>query len=262
MRIFGISIITALFIFSCTSPEKFPEFVTTKTENVTLEEGYEWPAQNTANVPDEEKEYLRLDSLQVLQRKYYLKDDDFDLRQFRRLWNNQQKESDGAGFSASQVIQWFDATGFLFQLTGDAMVAEELERIIWTRFGNNPDPWNLDSLVAPYIFTRDVDHIHVNLFLPAEISYSHSIGGDVLIRQETDFSESGSIRLIFSMETKRYIELFIRIPSWAKNSTVTVKKVKYVAPAGSYSHISKKWKEGDEVEIEFSMENLPDYLKR
>jgi hypothetical protein len=262
MRIFAISILTAFLIFSCTSYEKFPEFVTTKTENVTLEEGYKWPSQNAVYKYSDEKNYTILDSLQAFKEKYYQKDDDFDLARYRLWWNRLRNESDDTALSHRQAIRWFDATGFLFQLTGDAMVAEELERIIWTRFGNNPVPGISDSLIAPYIFTRDVDHIHVNLFLPAEIGYSHSIGGDVKIRQETDFPESGSIRLIFSMETKRYIELFVRIPSWAQNSAVTVKKVKYLAPAGSYSQISKKWKEGDEVEIEFSMENLPDYLRR
>jgi DUF1680 family protein len=62
------------------------------------------------------------------------------------------------------------------------------------------------------------------------------------------------------METKRYIELFIRIPEWAEEATVIEKGVKYVATPGSYCQITRKWSEGDMVEINFPTEKMPEYL--
>jgi DUF1680 family protein len=63
------------------------------------------------------------------------------------------------------------------------------------------------------------------------------------------------------METKRYIELWIRIPEWAHNASVTVKGVKYLSQPGSYSRVAKQWKEGDVVEVELPLQNVPGYLK-
>ena len=158
------------------------------------------------------------------------------------------------------ATKWFDITGFIFGLTGNAVIAEELEKISILHLSNH-QPAFRDSLVLPYIFTKNTDQIWVNLFLPAELNYTHSMGGKVKILIDTVFPESGSIRLNFSMETKRQIKLHIRIPSWAENASVTVKKVRYFAQPGSYCLISKNWKEGDVVEIELPVENLPDYLK-
>jgi len=99
------------------------------------------------------------------------------------------------------------------------------------------------------------------MFIPSEISYSHSMGGEVKIWQETNYPQSGSVRVNFSMTEKQYIEVFIRIPSWAEDASVEVNGVKYFAPPGSFSKISKKWKEGDVVEIEFPISKKPDYLR-
>ena len=81
--------------------------------------------------------------------------------------------------------------------------------------------------------------------------------GEVTFRQETDYPKSGSVKLYFGMTERRYIELFIRIPSWAEGTHVNVKGVKYFADPGSYCKILKKWKEGDVVDIEFPINKKP-----
>jgi hypothetical protein len=249
-------IILALIISSCGHREKFPGFVTEKIplEELVLEEGVTISGKPfLAKSPS--ADLSRLDSLQKLQEYYLERDEHFNLAKYWLHWRMLKNEVHPGVLLPEEAIRWFELTGFLFQLTGDAEVAEELDRVIHTTsFGQDKD---MVTIAAPYIFTRNLDQVHVNLFLPAQTHFTHSLGGDVKIKQETVFPESGKIILKFSMEQKRYIELFIRIPSWAQNSRVTVKGVKYLSHAGSYSRVAKQWKEGDFVEVEFSLENMP-----
>lgn len=201
-----------------------------------------------------------LNELIDFQQMYFQKDEGFELEKFLASWQEFKNNPSLHQLTHQENLQWFHVTGFLFQLTGKVSFAEELEKIAWNSFSGHPHVFN--SLVSPYIFTKNVDHIHINLFLPNEIRYEHTLGGEVKIVQESDFPESGNIKINFSMEIKRYIEVFIRIPTWAEGASVTVKGVKYFAQPGQYSIIAKKWKEGDVIDIEFPLENLPDYLKR
>jgi hypothetical protein len=251
-----------LFILSCTYHEKFPEPVThpvsrtgkefsAEPEMLQMHETLQSGAKTTTSAG--------LDDLLGYRHMYFQQDEGFDLEEFQASWQKFKNNIELNQLSQTEAYQWFQLTGFLFQLTGEARLAEEMEKIAWIGFSGKSHVF--DSLVSPYIFTKNTDHIHVNFFLPTAISYEHSLGGAVRIEQETDFPESGSIRLNFSMEIKRYIEIFVRIPSWAEGTSVTVKGVKYFAQPGQYSIIAKKWKEGDVIEIEFSQANLQEYLK-
>lgn len=256
------------FIFivfvSCSKRHKFPEPVTRPVESeiVNLKDGF-FSGFKTDDDTQKMKAGKEIypESLAVFQQEYNAKDESLDLRKFEEEWQNFRNEtaSDIQGKEATQ--KWFEITGLLFQLTGNAVYAEELERIAFTNFFGTANKSELESMIEPYIFTRSVDHIHVNLFAPAEISYNHSLGGNVSIIQETDFPQRGSIKLHFSMEIKRYIEIFVRIPGWANEASVEVKGVKYFAVPGNYCKVAKKWKEGDVIEIEFPVTEKPRHLQ-
>jgi hypothetical protein len=247
---------------SCKHQVKFPDLVTEKVAmgNVNFEDDFPRKSEIYPG-NDAEKKTSLPESLLQFKQQYVQRSETFDLNSFQQEWQNFKAQNDITDLGEQNLKNWFDVTGFLLQLTGDETFAAELERIVWSGFvgiaAGLPD-----SVFSPYIFTKNVDHIHLNLFLPAEISYEHTLGGAVKIAQQTNFPKSGSIRLNFSMEIKRYIEVFVRIPTWAEGASVTVKGVKYFAQPGEYCIIAKKWKEGDVVEIELPMNNLPDYLKK
>jgi DUF1680 family protein len=46
------------------------------------------------------------------------------------------------------------------------------------------------------------------------------------------------------------MDVFIRIPSWAVNPTVTHGNVKYVAHPGEYCEVYRKWNNGDQIKVE------------
>jgi hypothetical protein len=263
MKYFEWTVLLLFLFSSCSEAEKFPEYVTlplnNKDVNITTELNRLYPDSGSA--PDKKTgDYSVLDSLMVFKEMYLQRNEAFHLERLQKMWIRARQQTENAYLNDDVAVQWFNITGFIFELTGNALFAEELEKISVLHLPNL-QPAFRDSLVIPYIFTKNLDHIWVNLFLPAELNYTHSLGGEVNISMETDFPENGSIRLNISMETKRHIEIFVRIPSWADDASVTVKKVKYFARPGSYCLIAKKWKEGDVVEIEIPVKNLPSYLK-
>jgi hypothetical protein len=255
--------ILSAFLISC-NQNKFPEKVTKKinSEIIKLNDVFFEPEVAQRDSVSEEKKYdFRLDSLMSFLNKYQDKAESFNLQNFKEYWDSTLERIIEVDLGIETAKKWFKATSQLFELTGNARYSEELERVVYTSFKRNLAESEIEQIVKPYVFTKYVDHIHANLFIPSEISYNHSMGGDVKIRQETDYPESGSIRLHFSTTEKNYIELFIRIPSWAENASVEVKGVKYFAPPGGYSKIAKKWKEGDVVEIEFPISKKPNHLR-
>lgn len=173
----------------------------------------------------------------------------FDLQAFENEYD-QFLNKKSEGFKNIQALPaWVEINGLLLELTGKEKYAEVLEDL--------SENETLTEYIKPFILTKYVDHIYVNLFEPIEISYNHTLGGEVTFRQETSYPESGSVRLHFEMTERRYIELNIRIPEWAEGTSVTVKGVKYFTQPGTYCFIAKKWKQGDLVEIELPIEKYP-----
>lgn len=263
MKYVRLSVILLILLFSCRHIEKFPEYVTLplSEENMELEAGFSrLSAHACSGAVNHATDYTLLDSLLVYKGWYLQHNESFQFERFQNLWEEFGQQAEKARLTEDAALKWFEATAFIFELTGNALMAEELEKIAALHL-SALGPELFDSIVAPYVITKNVDHIWVNLFLPTTVNYTHSLGGDVTAVLHSEFPESGSIRLNFDTEIKRYIEVYVRIPSWAKNTSVTVKKVKYFTQPGNYCLIAKKWKSGDVVEIEIPLENLPDYLK-
>ena len=245
-----------VFLFSCSGKTRFPEPISEKIpfESVKMLEKLklsEYDSNHTSNQINSENQDF--DQLKYFQDLYFKKDSEFNLEDFENKWAEVETSVKTSKLDLNDAKSWFEISGTLMQITGAAKYAEEMENIVLNGFRpkNDGEYEEIEKLVAPYIFTKNVDHIHVNLFTPAEIEYEHTLHGKVKIWQETNFPDSEDMTVMFSMEERRYIEVFVRIPSWAKGATVTVKGVKYFAPPGDYAFIAKQWREGDVIEIHF-----------
>ena len=233
MKLIQVIPIFLLILVSCSQTDVFPEKI----------------AQGIGehNYRPEKSLNAGLNTLLTFVNKFQNRDESFNVEAFKKNWDIVQPNKTLNVKSENDRAIWASVTGLLLELTQDEKYAAELEQIGEATSGSS-------ELLAPFILTKNVDHIYVNLFEPTEISYSHTLGGEVSFRLETDYPKSGSIRLHFGMTERRYMELYVRIPEWAEGSTVIVKQVKYFASPGSYCKIAKKWKEGDLVEIELPME--------
>jgi hypothetical protein len=181
--------------------------------------------------------------------KYENRDKDFSVEKMETLWETANNNIELSGFET--VSAWIEVTGFLLEITGKPVYAEALQQLSSKEnMGlSEPETKLVEQLLAPYIFTKNVDHIFVNLFVNSSVEYVHSLGGKVKVTQE--LTGSNSLVLKFSTNEKRYIEVNILIPANAENPSVIEKNVKYVATPGEYCLVARKWKEGDFVEIKY-----------
>lgn len=262
LKYISLLFIVLLFL-ACSNNKQFPEPVARKVANENL----------TMNTPVFVKIPQKTDSVknviseeltrQLVQMKYMYerKEDGFDLVEMEIFWEYINGRE--GNFTLIGVKNWILATGFLLEVTGKEKYAAALEKIQYEPEYNleGEKPEGIQALLEPYIFTRNNDFFHVNLFVNAAVKFEHSLYGNVEITQETDFPQTGEIKLKFKSEEKRYMEIFVRIPEWAEGTTVTVKGVKYFAPPGDYCLIAKKWREGDLAEIKFPIEKLPAFYQ-
>jgi DUF1680 family protein len=258
---YGIVFSALLFIFfSCSEPSQFPPIVSEKmaAENVVLNRTF-LPVDYTAYNDSSQKSDFgkELEKLVQDKKNYDERNPAFNFVEFENSRNNLQNQS--KNFSTEDMKSWIEITGFMLEVTGNAKYASELEEIAYNSASGftQPEFKEIEKQITPWIYTKDVDHIYVNLFANATIKYEHSLNGAVEITQETDYPDSGKILIKFKMEKKRYIELYIRIPEWAEGATVTEWRVKYVANPGEYCQVVRKWSEGDFVEINLPIEQKP-----
>ena len=253
-----------LIILSCSQKEQLPEKKSEKVvlDNVVLNSPFISETKkvtgNSVYLNDFGNELKEL-----FQHKQWFEEQNtnFDLDKLESLWDNLKSKK--TIFNFEGVTSWIEITGFLLEITENTMYAEELESIAYQNNSSftESEIEEIENQLIPFIFTKNVDHIHVNLFANATIKYNHTLNGAVEITQETDIQDSAKIQIKFKMEIKRYIELYIRIPEWAEGATVTEKGVKYVTHPGEYCQIARKWGEGDMVEIVFPEERIPEYFK-
>lgn len=262
-KYFVLFFILLFTCISCSKKEKFPSLNSEKMtlKSVVLNQSFLTTKNDLSADSLENNQFsVKIEQLLSFQNYYLKKNEKFDLDEFERHWNSLQPKIKVEKLNVDDLKKWIAVTGFLTELTGHTEYSEELEHLIFSgsKIGLSAE---FENYFLPYVFTKDGDHVHVNLFVNATIQYEHSFFGTVKITQETNYPTSGSVRLKFDLEEQKYIELYIRIPDWAEGATVTVKKVKYVALPGTYSKIAKKWKKDDLVEIEFPSEKVPVLVK-
>lgn len=102
---------------------------------------------------------------------------------------------------------------------------------------------------ASSIYFHSAKDLYVNLFIPSKLDWEGTI-----FTQQTAFPQSSATT--FKVEGKqRNFTLRLRYPSWTTKMEVKVngRKVKAVKGTDGYVAISRLWKAGDQVEVNFGM---------
>ena len=93
----------------------------------------------------------------------------------------------------------------------------------------------------------------VNLYNACNVE-TRTPGGQALhLSLETDFPLSGKVTLRVSPGKKEKFTVKLRIPSWSKATALYVNGKRMEATAGTYAAITRKWSDGDIVEMELDM---------
>jgi uncharacterized protein len=177
------------------------------------------------------------------------------------------------------LMAWMSLNIQLLQITGEAKYAEQLENAGYNALlgAQFPDGygWIYHSvmngarkLTNPFqccpssgtiameelpgsIYTINKNGININVYTPssANLKYRHC---GIEIKQVTNYPFEGKIHLKINPAHIVKFRLSVRIPEWATNSLINVngKKVSNPTP-GTYKHISRRWKNGDIVDITF-----------
>ncbi|MCI3936445.1 glycoside hydrolase family 127 protein [Chryseobacterium aahli] len=114
------------------------------------------------------------------------------------------------------------------------------------------------------IYAYSDEDLYVNLFIPSILKWSEK---KLVLRQENNFPENPSTKLVFDVASKSNINLKLRAPEWANASEITIsvngKNVNVPVDAEGYFTIQRKWKKGDVIEMKMPMhlsaEQLPDH---
>jgi len=133
----------------------------------------------------------------------------------------------------------------MLQFSGEAQLGDAIEQSLY----NSGTPVLTDKFLKSIVFTHIYDQIFVNLLASATVEHYHTTGGTIKLILETKYPESNEMTLTCKCDDVRYLDVFIRIPSWAVNPTVQHGNVKYVCHPGEYCQISRKWNDGDEIQV-------------
>jgi DUF1680 family protein len=99
-----------------------------------------------------------------------------------------------------------------------------------------------------YLYSLSSRGIYVDLYAPSEISWEQG-NTSLKLTTTTAFPESGDVRLRLDSTQPVAFTLSLRIPSWAVSAvdiSVNGKSIGAGIP-GSYYHLEREWKGGDEI---------------
>ena len=112
-------------------------------------------------------------------------------------------------------------------------------------------------------YYHSADELWVNLFFASHVQWREK---GVTLHQETRFPEEPATHLTVETKAPANFGLHVRIPYWADGATLAVngkpfQPAKKLAPS-SYATISRRWKNGDRVEVQLPMrlqlQTIPD----
>lgn len=119
-----------------------------------------------------------------------------------------------------------------------------------------------------FIYTHQADTLDVNLFVPSRLKWREK---DLTLTQTTDFPNTETSTITVNTKKAKDFTLKIRNPWWTQDGKMTVKvngkEVQHAQQPSSWIYVTRKWKDGDKVELTMPMAinveplpNLPQYV--
>lgn len=179
------------------------------------------------------------------------------------------------------TMAWVHLNRELLRLTGEAKYADELEKSVYNSLLGAQDPNGEDwayfifangershatywacckssgaltlEEIPPLVFSHRNGGIAINLYTESEGRLS-TPAGDVSIIVKTDYPRSDEVRILVSPKRPNRFPLFLRIPGWAHDASLTVGgQAAPTVASGSYATVDRTWRHGDEVVLRLPM---------
>ena len=104
-------------------------------------------------------------------------------------------------------------------------------------------------------YFHDGDGVYVNLFVSSRLKWNRA-GGRVLLTQRTEYPHRPQTEITVETEKQAEFPVYVRIPAWSGPKTriaVNGKPVAVSPEPGKFAKVSRGWKTGDRIEVEFDM---------
>jgi uncharacterized protein len=111
------------------------------------------------------------------------------------------------------------------------------------------------------IYAHDNENLYVNLFIPSELRWEEK---ELVLTQTTHYPEAEETSLKMNLSAPSEFTLFIRHPKWNDKAPLKVKVngrgVRGESVPGEYFGITRNWKDGDQIEVQFEMYTYGEYF--
>jgi len=111
------------------------------------------------------------------------------------------------------------------------------------------------SSLGGYFYSVSREGIWVHLYGESEVTVNIEKDRKITLHQHTSYPWDGEVNIKVCSEKEIPFTLFLRIPGWCQNAQVLVngKPVGGVPQPASFFPMNRRWKDGDEVQLNFSM---------
>ena len=109
--------------------------------------------------------------------------------------------------------------------------------------------------VSNYAYNISDKGLWFNLYGGNKLSTKLKDGSAIKLTQTTAYPWNGNINIHFDETSGKDFSVFLRIPGWCKNALLTVngKAANINLTPGEYARIARKWKAGDQIELQLPM---------
>lgn len=117
------------------------------------------------------------------------------------------------------------------------------------------------ELPALVYYRAGADGVSVNLYTASQARV-HTAGGETIIRQETDYPNSGKVTIHVQPACPASFTVFLRIPGWCTGAKVAVNGQAVEVPEAlrkpggrprSFLAVARSWQPGDRIDLDFPM---------
>ncbi|GMB01150.1 beta-L-arabinofuranosidase domain-containing protein [Pelosinus sp. IPA-1] len=131
----------------------------------------------------------------------------------------------------------------------------QVQRQEW--FGCACCPPNIARLIASlgqYVYSQRSSTIYTHLYIGSEGAFEIN-GQPVVLQQQTNYPWSGEVTISLKIEESQNITIALRIPGWCKKQRIIVNGqiVDNVVIDKGYAMITRKWMNGDQINLNFDM---------
>lgn len=144
---------------------------------------------------------------------------------------------------------------FLPLLSGSHKVYSTPDKSFWCCVGSG---FESHSKYAEAIYYHNDNELYINLFIPSELNWEEK---GLKLTQTTHFPENGNVALVVNNAPSSKLDIKLRYPYWSGKPVVKIngKKISVKGKPSSYITLSREWKQGDRIEVEYPMSLRMEY---